>query len=119
MANELDIGDMDIVLSSSEKRRLMRAIFRWHIYSNLFETGTNFTLDSHGGLVHKVAREEFSVEGRIFAFYAMFAPWEREEMTTVYEYANSRYKECFDGHRDPIFFYRGYIEHIFLVDPSS
>ena len=98
--------DLSIVLTSFERRRIRRAIYRWQIYCNIF-TG------------HKEGQGSYSVEDRNTNFgrpddatlllgtkqlrdlyFAYLYPWEVEEMVVIYEYAIARYAKIMTSSDD-------------------
>jgi len=73
-------------LSTSERFRIMRSIFRWELWSQLFNT-------SRDGWCEPKPCKESQIDSihQIYNFLIRYMPWEQEEMGCICDYATRRY----------------------------
>lgn len=74
-------------LSATEETRLVRALYRWQLYCNLFGQGRS----GH----RKVP--QFSSEERLDVFFCIFKPWEVEEIYCLYLLLRDFYNGVLDA----------------------
>jgi len=82
----LQVGD----LSDTERMRLLRALYRFQIYCNLFGAGT---------WGHRQVAVLEDKEGRLALFFCIFRPWEIEEIDCIYTLVSDKYDQVFDAIR--------------------
>ncbi|KAG6999666.1 hypothetical protein G7Y79_00033g068540 [Physcia stellaris] len=84
-------GDIPLVVSESERRRFRRAIYRWHLHCAVFH---GYDGQDQGGYYYDFANANaFKDDEREALFFAELSPWESEEVVTVTDYAERRYRE--------------------------
>lgn len=71
-------------LSLTERRRVLRGLYRFEIFCNLF------------GSMHREARLQFLGDDRADLFLDAYEPWEVEEILCMNSFADAKYEAVFD-----------------------
>ncbi|KAH6617456.1 hypothetical protein F5144DRAFT_596461 [Chaetomium tenue] len=79
-------------LSRTERTRLLRALYRYQTYCNLFGMGTTGEIKPVD-----VAKEE-----RLMKFFCWFSPWEIQEIECIYILFRDKYEALFDVIKDDV-----------------
>ena len=83
-------GDVSLIVTGSERRRLRRAIYRWHLHCTVFH---GYDGQEEGGYYYDfIDSNAFNANEREALLFAELSPWECEEIVTVTEYAQRRYR---------------------------
>ena len=72
-------------LSRTEKARLVRGLYHYQLYCNLF--GANYCCESFLG---------FQAIEILKIFISLYEPWEVEEMVCIYAFAKEKFNQVFD-----------------------
>lgn len=75
--------------SKTEQMRLLRALYRFQIYCNLFGAGT--------WGYRKVPPLEDGHAQRLADFFCIFRPWEIEEIDCIYTLVSDKYEQVFEA----------------------
>lgn len=75
--------------SKTEQTRLLRALYRFQIYCNLFGAGT-------WGYRKGPPLEDGHAQ-RLAGFFCIFRPWEIEEMDCIYTLVSDKYEQVFEA----------------------
>ena len=100
--------DTSVHLSSSERRRIRRAIYRWQTYCNIFighrgSQSFNYVEDMNRNYRRADnASALFDIEQRRDLYFAYLNPWEFEEIVVIYDYVSARYSDILNGLEDDI-----------------
>ncbi|KAK4144328.1 uncharacterized protein C8A04DRAFT_28016 [Dichotomopilus funicola] len=98
-------SEVEISLSKMEQTRILRALYRFQLYCNLFRDWPSSRQDP-----------ELEIESteKLALLFGLFRPWEMEEIDSIYATMFRKYEEVFDAiawdlHRDnPKFDFWGY-----------
>ncbi|KAL4893644.1 hypothetical protein BDV59DRAFT_207739 [Aspergillus ambiguus] len=76
------------VLTRTEKRRIVRALYRFQICCNVFGIGTQANYFKR--------RPQYMHEYILDSLVAVFEPWEMEEISCIHLFAQDKYSKAFD-----------------------